>query len=117
MGITIDAGKSIAWLCESPDCIAHGQEIMKLKQKELDRYERTAIDEAKAKTINLLFDSLLGAIWDNGPRNLEQMDDAAFAKILDAATMGKDLGRALEQFLTEYSASLKKQVAEGAPPF
>lgn len=90
---------------------------MALKQKSLDHYEKTAITEAKAKIINSLFDALLSAIWENGPRDLNQMDDESFAKIIAFSKDSKDLEKTFENFLFEYSSSLKRQVAEGAPPF
>jgi len=90
---------------------------MKLKEKSLDHYERTAITEAKEKIANKLFDSLLGAIWEIGPRDLNQMDDEAFSKIINFIKDDKGLEAVFENFLLEYSSSLKRQVAEGAPPF
>lgn len=90
---------------------------MALKQKSLDHYERTAITEAKSKIINKLFDAFIGAIWEIGPRDLNQMDDEAFSKIINFIKDDKGLEFVLENFLLEYSSSLKRQIAEGTPPF
>lgn len=118
-GIAIKKGEKtkVAWLCDDKDCRSQAEATMALKQKSLDHYEKTAITEAKAKIINSLFDALLGAIWENGPRDLNQMDDESFAKIIAFSKDSKDLEKTFENFLFEYSSSLRRQVAEGAPPF
>lgn len=110
-------GDSIMWLCRDPECIEVASEVYEMKPKDLDRYEETAVSTAKQKSVDPLFEAMLGSLWKSGVRSLDDMNAEAFAKSVKAALDGPELQRALIGFLQEYSASIKKQLTDGAAPF
>lgn len=114
-GTCAQHGSPIAWLCESPACLKIAKKVYNMKK--LDRYEEVAIAEAGGKIIDALLENALGAIWDQGVRDLNALDEKAYAAVADKVRDGDDYHKALETFLNEYGASIRRQFDNNDPPF
>lgn len=110
-------GAPIAWLCESTDCLKIAKKVYNMAAKKLDRYEEVAIAEAGGKIIDTLFEAMLGAIWEKGVRDLNALDEKAYAAVAEKVRDGDSYHKALESFLNEYGASVRRQFDNNDPPF
>jgi hypothetical protein len=108
-------GDPIAWLCTDPTCIKIAGRVYNMKK--LDRYEETAIADAGGKVLDALFEAFLGRVLDHGIRDLNALDEKAFAAIAEKVRDGDDYHKALATFLGEYGASIKRQFDNNDPPF
>jgi hypothetical protein len=108
-------GAPIAWLCTDPNCLKVAKKVYNIKK--LDRYEEVAIAEAGGKIIDALLETALGAIWDQGVRDLNALDEKAYAAVAGKVRDGDGYHKALETFLNEYGASIKRQFDNNDPPF
>ena len=110
-------GHEVAWSCGSPSCLAIGESVLIMSDKSLDVYEKTAIGEAGRAIVEMLGEAFMGALWQKGVRNLDDLTPEKFAAVAEAAHQTPEFNRAMVAFLTGFGASIRKQIARGDAPF
>ena len=110
-------GRDIAWLCENPACIPLAKDVYIMDGRKLDVYEKTAIGEAGRSITEQLAETFLGALWQEGVRDLGQVDAAKLQAVARAAHQTPEFNRAMTAFLAEFGKSIREQIVGGQPPF
>jgi|688.fasta_scaffold29370_5 hypothetical protein len=78
-----------------------------MKRSDLTNAERRAIEKGKGETVGGFLDAFMGAMWDEGVRNLTELDKDKFGSVLERLNKEEKLQLLLEDFLLEYAKFMR----------
>ena len=115
LGICAKSSNVIAWVCDEPDCTTLGAKVYRMTQRQLDGYERKAIEAAAASIADATVEAVLGAIYDTGVRNLDDLDGTKFKMIVTALGADNGFRAVMGVFLVKYGEAVREEIKTGVP--
>lgn len=108
---------SILWLCD--ECVGTPavRKVYAMSEKQLTATERKAIDEAFRLVASKIFEAVLGSLWSESVRNLDDLTPEKFSAALDRLVLEGDGLAAQQVFLTGYEDMVKIAVNGDKAPF
>lgn len=106
-----------AWTCDDTACIAATRRMLNMAQKDLDAFEAIAAAEAGKAVAPELVILCMGALWDAGVRNLENVSNDQMSLALDQLHVSGAIYDEIRKALEVFAATIRDKLTAGEAPF